>query len=441
MNQIKAGAMRTVITGPIGLPLAGCRTDRYTTGKKEELYARAVVIEADETVALVTCDVLAVDEATVARIRQFAYEGCGIQPENILICATHTHTAMATVPIFNTVPDPAYMEFFVRAVAGAIVGAHAAMKPAKLTYGMAREDSISFNRRVILKDGTVIIGGLEDETPVDTIREIEGEIDPDIGVIGVKDESDQYIAVISNFSCHCDIVTGKEYSSDYPTYVERELNSMFQGDFPVLVLTGAAGDINHLNVMDPEAVASRSRYFDPLGQEHCAKFSKVLAAQMALGLCKATPMSAPRIAVSCDGFDADLRAPRESELSWAEEILKQDDVPLKEQITAKEIFRLQQMQKEEKIARLEIQLMRIGPVDIVAVPCEVFCEIGVALKKMCPGEITLVSTLTNGYDGYMITEKAYHNGGYEAQAAFSSKLSEHAGEELIKHVHARLTAG
>ena len=28
MKTMRAGAMRVVITGPIGLPLAGCRTDR-----------------------------------------------------------------------------------------------------------------------------------------------------------------------------------------------------------------------------------------------------------------------------------------------------------------------------------------------------------------------------------------------------------------------------
>lgn len=114
-----------------------------------------------------------------------------------------------------------------------------------------------------------------------------------------------------------------------------------------------------------------------------------------------------------------------------------DGAPLKERITAKEIFRLQTMQREEKNARLEIQIMRIGEAEIIAVPCEVFCEIGVALKKTAPNRLTLVSTLTNGYDGYMITEKAYRNGGYEAQAAFSSKLSEHAGEALVAHVRQR----
>ena len=437
MKTMRAGAMRVVITGPIGLPLAGCRTDRYTTGKKDELYARAVVLEGGETVAIVTCDVLAVDEGTVARIRQLASEGCGIKPENILICATHTHTAMATVPIFNTTPDPAYMEFFVRAAAGAIVGAHAALRPARLTCGKAWEDSISFNRRVILKDGTVIIGGLEDDTPPATVREIEGGIDPEIGLIGILDGNGDYLAAIGNFSCHCDIVTGKEYSSDYPTYVERELNQLLGGDFPVLILTGAAGDINHLNVMDPESTASRSRYFDPQGPARCARFSKVLAAQMALGLYKAQAVEHPAVCASVNYLDAALRSPRAEELSWAEQILQWDGAPLKERITAKEIFRLQTMQREEKNARLEIQIMRIGEAEIIAVPCEVFCEIGVALKKTAPNRLTLVSTLTNGYDGYMITEKAYRNGGYEAQAAFSSKLSEHAGEALVAHVRQR----
>lgn len=440
MTGIQAGAMRTVITGPIGLPLAGCRTDRYTDGVKDELYARAVVIEAAETVALVTCDVLAVDAETVARIRAAASAGCGIAPDHILICATHTHTAMATVPIFSTVPDPGYMDFFVHAVAGAVIGAYAKRRPASLCWGRSFESDISFNRRVILKDGTVIIGGLEDDTPPDTIREIEGGIDPEIGLLGVRDEAGAYLAVIGNFACHCDIVTGKQYSSDYPTYVERALCGLLGGDFPVLILTGAAGDINHLNVLDPPSVASRARYFDPQGQQRCARFSRILAAQMALGLLKARPMEAPSVSVSLDWLTVPLRAPRPAELRWAEKMLAGRHTPRKEEITAKEIFRLRQMQQTEQNAKLEIQIMRIGEAAVIAVPCEVFCEIGAALKRVLPAALTLVSTLTNGYDGYMITEKAYQNGGYEAQAAFSSKLTEHAGGILIDHVCQRLAA-
>lgn len=439
MTGIQAGAMRAVITGPVGLPLAGCRTDRYSDGIKDELYARAVVIEGTEPVALVTCDVLAVDAETVARIRTAAHKGCGIAPDHILVCATHTHTAMATVPIFNTVPDPGYMDFFVQAAAGAVIGAYAQRRPATLSWNKVSEPDISFNRRVILKDGTVIIGGLEDDTPPDTIREIEGGIDPELGLLGIQDEAGGYIAAIGNFACHCDIVTGKQYSSDYPTYVERTLCGLLGGDFPVLMLTGAAGDINHLNVMDPASVASRSRYADPLGQARCTRFSRILAAQMALGLLKARPMADPAVSVSLDQMTVPLRAPRPAELAWAERALADRNTPRKEEITAHEIFRLQRMQQTERNARLEIQIMRIGEAAVIAVPCEVFCEIGAALKRVLPAALTLVSTLTNGYDGYMITEKAYANGGYEAQAAFSSKLTEHAGALLIDHVCRRLS--
>lgn len=435
----KVGAMRATITGPVGFPLAGCRTDRISQGVKDELHARAVVLEGGQTIALVTLDILAVDADTVGKIRALAHKQTGISAENILICATHTHTAAATVPIFNTVPDKTYMEFLIAAAAGAVTGAWVRRKPAVLRLGKEKEESISFNRRVILKDGSVIIGGLEDDTPVDTIREIEGGIDPDVDVILAEDEDGNPIAVVTNFACHADIVTGTEYSADYPAYVEAEVNAMLGGDFPVLVLTGAGADINHLDVLDPPAVATRARYYDPKGRDKCIRFSKILGAKVALAALKGEATT-PDIRCTSSRLSMPLRAPRPSELEWAEKMLAQDDIPTKERIAANEIFRLRDLQREVETVELEIQVMRIGESAILTVPCEVFCEIGLALKKMSELDHAMISALTNGYEGYMITEKAYENGGYEAQAAFSSKLTQHAGELLIQHMREQLKA-
>jgi len=44
---------------------------------------------------------------------------------------------------------------------------------------------------------------------------------------------------------------------------------------------------------------------------------------------------------------------------------------------------------------------------------------------------TFIVTLSNGYEGYIATQKAFKNGGYEVKPAFSSKLSEDTGKILI----------
>ena len=43
----------------------------------------------------------------------------------------------------------------------------------------------------------------------------------------------------------------------------------------------------------------------------------------------------------------------------------------------------------------------------------------------------LISELTNGYCGYVITPRAWKNGSYEAQFALSSKLSPVCGEMIV----------
>jgi neutral ceramidase len=50
------------------------------------------------------------------------------------------------------------------------------------------------------------------------------------------------------------------------------------------------------------------------------------------------------------------------------------------------------------------------------VPAEVFVEIGLELKKRAPQK-TFIVGIANGYIGYMPTNEAYKDGGYEVVSA------------------------
>jgi hypothetical protein len=45
--------------------------------------------------------------------------------------------------------------------------------------------------------------------------------------------------------------------------------------------------------------------------------------------------------------------------------------------------------------------------------------------------VTLISELTDGYVGYVPTERAFTRGGYETWAAPSSQLVPEAGEQIV----------
>jgi neutral ceramidase len=76
---------------------------------------------------------------------------------------------------------------------------------------------------------------------------------------------------------------------------------------------------------------------------------------------------------------------------------------------------------------IELQGLRIGDAVFIAIPAEVFVEIGLAIKRQAPQHIFIVG-IANGYIGYLPTRAAHELGGYEV---VSSKCAPEAEGVLI----------
>ncbi len=77
---------------------------------------------------------------------------------------------------------------------------------------------------------------------------------------------------------------------------------------------------------------------------------------------------------------------------------------------------------------IEIQGVRIEDAAFVAVPAEVFVEIGLKVKQETPHRVFIVG-LANGYIGYLPTREAHSVGGYEV---VSSKCRPEAADVLVE---------
>jgi hypothetical protein len=69
---------------------------------------------------------------------------------------------------------------------------------------------------------------------------------------------------------------------------------------------------------------------------------------------------------------------------------------------------------------------------IVTNPDELFCEIGLSIKRQSPFKHTMVVEQTNGAHGYVPTAKAFENGSYETWFGEHSYLTTRAGEIVEK---------
>src|SRR4029078_1416269 len=92
-EELKAGVAFVDITAPIPFRMHGYFYERLSTGIKDPLHARAIVLQqGQEMAAFVFCDLVGIPYAETAPARKKASELTGIPVEHIAVTGTHTHT-------------------------------------------------------------------------------------------------------------------------------------------------------------------------------------------------------------------------------------------------------------------------------------------------------------------------------------------------------------
>ena len=90
------------------------------------------------------------------------------------------------------------------------------------------------------------------------------------------------------------------------------------------------------------------------------------------------------------------------------------------------------MDKFPDTVDVKLQAIRIGSMGIVSMPCEVFAEVGLELKRRSPLRPTFTIDLANGYYGYLPSPEQHALGGYETWRATSSYLEVQASRKMTE---------
>src|SRR5215469_11490738 len=156
MSQFLAGAARTCITPPVGMPLSGyfAAEGRKETSRDvhDDLYARALVIgDGISTLAIVTTDLIGLGDDVANAVREIISRETGISKEHIIVACTHTHSGPVThaYPPTDLLPgqaDEDYLRLMPRVIAGAAIMASRKMVPARVGAGTGHCE-ININRR------------------------------------------------------------------------------------------------------------------------------------------------------------------------------------------------------------------------------------------------------------------------------------------------------
>ena len=135
--QFRAGAAAVDIT-PTNLPIrtAGSLTLNLVNKVHDPLHARALVLEDDATrLAIAVVDSCLIPREDLDEAKAIAARSTGIPVENMLISATHTHTAPAVYGCHGNEVEPGYRAWLIPRMAESIVQAWRNLAPARAASG------------------------------------------------------------------------------------------------------------------------------------------------------------------------------------------------------------------------------------------------------------------------------------------------------------------
>ena len=252
-GDLRMGRASVEITPPPAMAMGGYFKIRLNTGKHDPLYAKAIVLEQDNVkVAMVFCDLLNLPRSFVDDARTLIQATTGVPSDHVMISATHSHTGPEMNHVFldrlEGAPAQVAQEYraeLPRQIAEAVKEAEADLQPVEVWAGTGRETSLPFNRRYLMKDGSIAWnpGKLNPQ-----IVRPAGPTDPAIPIVYFTTPSASPLATFVNYAMHADTTGGTEYSADYPGALARALATVKGSEMLTLFAIGAAGNINHLDV-------------------------------------------------------------------------------------------------------------------------------------------------------------------------------------------------
>jgi len=439
-GQFKAGAATSDITPELGGAIVGGFSPIVSKHVHDPLHARCLVLnDGETTLAIVVCDLLGIHQAISEEARALIEKNSGIPPENVLICATHTHSACSALGKNRfTIDAPLddYQRFVAKRIADGVACAKNLLRPAEIAFGTVGIPEHVFNRRWYLKPGTMPVnpfGSTEDQVKMNPPRaspnlvKPAGPTDPVVSILAVREESGAPIAVFASYSLHYVGGVGPGHiSADYFGMFCDELTKLMHAEhqeppFVPMLANGTSGDINNVNFREP---GQRKGAYEQMRFVANDVAGKVQAKLNGLTYKKDISLAARYREPSLK-----FRHPDPRLLNWAEKTVAAGPKSVRDlsYIYAERAINMSNYPEEGPIP---LQVLRIGDVCIGTMPCEVFAEIGLEFKQRCPQQPAFLMSLSHGYLGYLPPPHQHDLGGYETWLG-TNRLEREASDKML----------
>lgn len=453
LPPLRAGAATSNITPPLGGDIIGGFAPFPATHVHDELHARCLVLDDGQTrLALVVCDLLGIHRLVSDEARRIIQETTGIPPQNVLVSATHTHSACSAlgndrVRYEQELDD--YQRFVARRIADGVRRAVHDLRPARIGFGRAQAPEHVFNRRWFMKPGSIALNpfgraDLVKMNPSSGSPDLEqpaGPTDPIVSFISLVEPSGRPIALFAAYSLHYVGGVGSGHvSADYFGMFCEHLTHLLGAQrqdppFVAMMANGTSGDINNINFRQP-----RPRQEPYAQMRHVAHD---VAEKVHAALAQVEYRDHARLDARFREPLIACRRPDKELVEWAQRTLAEraadprksgsQGTRGKADLPAIYAQRTLRMADYPESIPIPLQVLRIGEICLGTMPCEVFCEIGLEFKERCPLQPAFMVSLNHGYYGYLPTPRQHEWGGYETWLG-TNRLERNASEKMLSEL-------
>lgn len=379
-QQFRAAVNKINITPEDSQHLLGYGS-RKSTAVHDSIYHRVVVMDdGAQKFVLVSSDLCLVSPSEYDKVAGIIQEKFNISTENFWWSTTHTHSAPELGPPglaeaflgerYTHQYDTNYTNKTEEKLYEAIGTALSRLEPARLAVGWG-ESNANINRRARDIHGETNLG-LNPDIPVDR----------KIGLLRLEKADHSIMAIIANYAMHGTVIGGEctLISGDGPGVVSNYVED--QTGAPMLFINGAAGNVAPIYSTQPNEF--RLKEFEALlGQKIVTANSKIKGSMNKIKFKSGSTI---------------VNIARKEGLNWPTYLSN---------YTGKD-------EKGNEIVKLPVRFLNINKdIAIWASPLELFNEIATEIRNKSPFEYTFFYGYTNGWLGYMLTDKEIPFGGYE----------------------------
>ncbi|NIA28312.1 MAG: hypothetical protein GWP06_00190 [Actinobacteria bacterium] len=429
MNRLKAGAAIVDVTPQKPMFLHGYpHVQRISEGVHDPLVASALIIDNGEMqIGLCAVDVIFISKEITQRVRERVQAATGLAGQNLMLSASHTHSGPVTFSdIFHdpVVPkaDPEYLDYLVEKLVQVYVQAFRNRRACKIAVTTADGSGVGGNR-----------------------RSVTDAVDPKVPILVLKDaQTDRIFALSSIYCMHPTVLheDSKLYSADFPGYTRDFVTRELGDDVILLYHTGPAGNQSPRHFVKSNTFDEAQRLGVMLGERIVKSVQELDAGDfhewLPLSVRQDRVMLPKKKFMSVEEAEKKLKAARDRL-----EALRRSNAPASEIRTAEvdgfgaeENRQLAEMATSGELEQVyrsllpaEIDVIRIGDNFFVFLPGEMFVEYSLRIKARSPKK-AFVAGLSNGVlAGYLVTEEAEREGGYEAS---NSIFPAEAGRVMVE---------